>query len=98
MNQLDLKGRNAVVTGGAAGIGLAFLLDFLDDSVRTSDDITRHLGLPTLALIPHYSVGSNRKMLPGVGAVGGAGPARKPGRNHEGRPWQIRDAQRRKAV
>lgn len=39
----------------AAGIGLAFLLDYLDDSVRTSDDVGRNLGLPTLALIPHHN-------------------------------------------
>jgi capsular exopolysaccharide synthesis family protein len=39
----------------AAGIGLAFLMDYLDDSVRTSDDVGRHLGLPTLALIPHHN-------------------------------------------
>lgn len=44
----------------AAGIGLAFLLDYLDDSVKSSDDIGRHLGLPTLALIP-YSSGSELK-------------------------------------
>ena len=36
------------------GIGLAFLLDYLDDSIKSSDDIGRHLGLPTLALIPHH--------------------------------------------
>lgn len=47
----------------AAGIGLAFLLDYLDDSVRTSDDVSRHLGLPTLALIPHYLQGERKKML-----------------------------------
>lgn len=46
-----------------AGIGLAFLLDYLDDSVKTSDDISRHLGLPTLALIPHHSIGRDRKLL-----------------------------------
>ncbi|MFN6964555.1 MAG: GumC family protein [Pyrinomonadaceae bacterium] len=45
----------------AAGIGLAFLLDYLDDSVKTSDDIGRHLGLPTLALIPHYLTGEKRR-------------------------------------
>ena len=45
-----------------AGIGLAFLLDYLDDSVRTSDDIGRHLGLPTLALIPHQSSLEKRKL------------------------------------
>lgn len=46
-----------------AGIGLAFLLDYLDDSVRTSDDVSRHLGLPTLALIPHYLNSEKRKLL-----------------------------------
>jgi len=69
------RGRNillAFMLSIVAGIGLAFLLDYLDDSVKTSDDISRHLGLPTLALIPHYSVGSNRKLLAaGNGAGGG---------------------------
>ncbi len=54
----------AMLIAFAAGIGLAFLLDYLDDSVRTSDDISRHLGLPTLALIPHYMNDSKRKLLP----------------------------------
>src|SRR5262249_11477460 len=46
----------------AAGIGLAFLLDYLDDSVKSSDDIGRHLALPTLALIPHYLTTEKRKL------------------------------------
>lgn len=46
----------------AAGIGLAFLLDYLDDSVKSSDDIGRHLGLPTLALIPHQTVSTKSKL------------------------------------
>ena len=45
-----------------AGVGLAFLLDYLDDSVKTSDDIGRHLGLPTLALIPHNSVTDKKRI------------------------------------
>jgi capsular exopolysaccharide synthesis family protein len=44
----------------AAGVGLAFLMDYLDDSVRTSDDVGRHLGLPTLALIPHHNTVDKR--------------------------------------
>lgn len=59
------RGRNifvALLVSLAAGIGLAFLLDYLDDSVKTSDDIGRHLGLPTLALIPHY-FGSEKRRL-----------------------------------
>jgi polysaccharide biosynthesis transport protein len=36
----------------AAGIGLAFLLDFLDDTVKSVEDVDRYLHLPALALIP----------------------------------------------
>jgi capsular exopolysaccharide synthesis family protein len=35
-----------------AGIGLAFLLDFLDDTVKSIEDVDRYLHLPALALIP----------------------------------------------
>ncbi len=59
----------------AAGIGLAFLMDYLDDSVKTSDDIGRHLGLPTLALIPHHNLTEKRRisLVPKNG--NGANPA-----------------------
>lgn len=43
----------ALIMSLITGIGLAFLLDYLDDSIKSSDDIGKHLGLPTLALIPH---------------------------------------------
>ncbi|MCA1625623.1 MAG: polysaccharide biosynthesis tyrosine autokinase [Acidobacteria bacterium] len=46
----------------AAGIGLAFLLDYLDDSVKSSDDVGRYLGLPTLALIPLQSSSDRRRL------------------------------------
>ncbi|MBA3599796.1 MAG: polysaccharide biosynthesis tyrosine autokinase [Acidobacteria bacterium] len=55
----------------AAGIGLAFLLDYLDDSIKTSDDIGRHLGLPTLALIPHTDGNVRRKLSPNSFRNGG---------------------------
>lgn len=52
------RNRNIIVAfliSLAAGIGLAFLFDYLDDSIKSSDDVGRHLGLPTLALIPHHN-------------------------------------------
>lgn len=52
-----------------AGIGLAFLLDFLDDTVKSVDDVDRYLHLPALALIP---AGRDRGRL----IIGGA--AEKP--------------------
>ncbi|HVI70173.1 MAG TPA: hypothetical protein VM656_01635, partial [Pyrinomonadaceae bacterium] len=36
----------------AAGVGLAFLLDFLDDTVKSIEDVDRYIHLPALALIP----------------------------------------------
>ncbi len=36
----------------AAGVGLAFLLDFLDDTVKSIEDVDRYLHIPALALIP----------------------------------------------
>ncbi|MBA2527501.1 MAG: polysaccharide biosynthesis tyrosine autokinase [Pyrinomonadaceae bacterium] len=35
-----------------AGVGLAFLLDFLDDTVKSIEDVDRYIHLPALALIP----------------------------------------------
>jgi capsular exopolysaccharide synthesis family protein len=47
-----------------AGIGLAFLLDFLDDTVKSVEDVDRYLHLPALALIP---AGKDRGRLIGIG-------------------------------
>jgi polysaccharide biosynthesis transport protein len=58
------RNRNIIIAflvAMAAGIGLAFLIDYLDDSIRTSDDIGRNLGLPTLAMIPHQSLIDKRR-------------------------------------
>jgi capsular exopolysaccharide synthesis family protein len=42
----------AFILALAAGIGLAFLLDYLDDSLKSVEDVDRYLHLPALALIP----------------------------------------------
>lgn len=54
-----------------AGIGLAFLLDFLDDTVKSVEDVDRYLHLPALALIPSSR---DRGRLIGIGG-GPLGPA-----------------------
>jgi succinoglycan biosynthesis transport protein ExoP len=38
------------------GTGLTFLVDYLDNTVKTIDDITNRLGLPILGLIPYQRV------------------------------------------
>ncbi len=56
-----------------AGVGLAFLLDFLDDSVKSIDDIDRYIHLPALALIP--AARNDKGRLPGQTAPAAANPA-----------------------
>jgi capsular exopolysaccharide synthesis family protein len=55
-----------------AGIGLAFLFDFLDDTVKSVDDVDRYLHLPALALIP---AGRDRGRLIGVPGAPAGGPS-----------------------
>ena len=56
----------------AGGIGLAFLLDFLDDTVKSVEDVDRYIHLPALALIPS----SHDRRLPGpIGTIGRTPPA-----------------------
>lgn len=42
----------AVAVGLALGVGLAFLIEYLDTSVKTMQDIEAALGVPVLAVIP----------------------------------------------
>ncbi|MEO0697842.1 MAG: polysaccharide biosynthesis tyrosine autokinase [Pseudomonadota bacterium] len=42
----------AIVLSLAAGIGLAFALNYIDDTVKTPDDVKTKLGLPAIGVIP----------------------------------------------
>lgn len=42
--------------GFAAGLGLAFLLNYLDNTVRTPDDVQALLQLPTLGVVPSFEL------------------------------------------
>ena len=45
----------ALALGLFLGIGLAFLLETLDDTIKTAEDVERRIGAPVLSLIPHAS-------------------------------------------
>ncbi len=61
----------ALVLSLVAGIGLAFLLDFLDDTVKSLDDVDRYVHLPALAMIPaSHGAAARLKGLPKVGPGG----------------------------
>lgn len=46
-----------LVLGVVAGLGLAFLREYMDQTIRTDEDVSRHLGLPVLSVIPEARKG-----------------------------------------
>jgi capsular polysaccharide biosynthesis protein len=40
------------ILGLIVGLVLAFVLEYLDDTLKTSEDVERIVGLPTLGAIP----------------------------------------------
>lgn len=54
----------------AFGIGLAILLEYLDDTIRSTDDVEKMLHLPALAVIPSLGGFTPRRFLPGGGSRG----------------------------
>ncbi len=46
------------------GFGLAFLLNWLDDTVRAADDLETQLGTPVIGMIPTTSNGGSSRFLP----------------------------------
>ena len=46
----------AIVAGLALSLGLVFLLDYLNDTVKTPDDVTEKLKIPLLGVAPKVSV------------------------------------------
>jgi capsular exopolysaccharide synthesis family protein len=51
------------------GVGLALLLEYFNDTVRSPEDVERGLRLPALGVIPGLDGGSRRRLLPGKAAL-----------------------------
>jgi capsular exopolysaccharide synthesis family protein len=70
------NGLVAAAVGLLLGTGLAFLRDYLDDSVRTRDDLERAGGgLPVLGMIPVVDVGRKNSATPLVSRIAPESPA-----------------------
>ena len=63
------------------GVALARYLDYLDDSVHSTDDVEKLLRLPALAVIPAIGSLTRRRLLPAVTAL-----QRRNGNGAEGKP------------
>lgn len=58
----------AIIVGLIGGVGLAFLREYLDNTVRTPDDVENLTRLPSLALVPALGNG-NGHLVPGRGRM-----------------------------
>jgi capsular exopolysaccharide synthesis family protein len=47
----------ALILGLFVGTGTVFLIEALDNTLKTSDDVTQHLGLPALGVVPSLNGG-----------------------------------------
>lgn len=61
----------ALIMSTALGCGVALFLEYLDDTVRSTDDVERLLRLPALAVIPSVDMSPRRKLLAAGGGAGG---------------------------
>lgn len=46
----------AIVVGLFLGIGLAFFMEYIDNTIKTPDDLKRYFNLPYLGPIPHFEI------------------------------------------
>ncbi|MDD8020664.1 MAG: polysaccharide biosynthesis tyrosine autokinase [Acidobacteriota bacterium] len=45
----------ALFLGLFGGVGLAFIMDYLDNSIKSVEEVSRYAGLPTLGVVPVFS-------------------------------------------
>jgi len=51
----------AFILGLMVGVGIAFFIEYLDNTVKTPDDVEKYLQLPVLAVIPDLDEGGKTK-------------------------------------
>lgn len=49
----------SLMMGLIIGIGMAFLLEYLDSSLKNGEDVSRHTQLPFLGIVPTYTIGED---------------------------------------
>lgn len=76
-----------LLLGLVLGLACAFLLEHLDNSIKTPEEVEQHLGLPSLGLIPLVS--SNGKSFPALGSrSSGTAVVLAAGQDSRSRIWE----------
>src|SRR6267142_2814288 len=83
----------AFVLALALGIGLALFLEYLDDSIHSTDDVEKFLRLPALAVIPAMGAGTTGRRL-----LSSASSVQKRNGNNGGNPELLLNVNGRSAL
>lgn len=59
----------AFMMGLIVGVGFAFVLEYLDSTLKNADDVERHIHLPFLGIVPRYVVDQDQENRSGSKAV-----------------------------
>ncbi len=52
----------SIIAGLFGGVGLAFFMEYLDNTIKTPEDVEKKMYLPQLGLVPYYNTGNNDKL------------------------------------
>jgi capsular polysaccharide biosynthesis protein len=69
---------SGLLLGAVLGVLLAFARDYLDDSLKTPEDVDRYLGMTTLGNIPRVPAGPRGAVRPPPADTPPGGEARRP--------------------
>ncbi len=50
----------SAIVGLALGLGTSLTIEYLDDTIRSAEDLQRYTGIPTLAVIPNFRLWENK--------------------------------------
>lgn len=52
-----------IILGGGFGLGLAFVFEYIDDSVKNPDELSEIWDLPQLGLVPRFKITGERRVI-----------------------------------
>jgi polysaccharide biosynthesis transport protein len=59
---------SGMLGGGLFAIFIAFFFEYIDNRLKSPEEVTQHLGLPTLAVLPHVEAGGDPLVTASVAA------------------------------
>jgi len=58
-----------MIVGMGVGLGLALVFEYVDDTIKTPDDLVELWALPRLGMIPRYTLAGDRRVIDAVPAT-----------------------------